>query len=65
MRRHDMAQRALIGLVCATLVSSILLLLAVPAIHAWERRNGYPYGRMCDPNLFNLYTSTCHLRGRA
>lgn len=21
--------------------------------------HGYPYGRMCDPNVFNLYTSTC------
>lgn len=29
------------------------------AIHTWEKAHHYPYGRMCDPNLFNLYVSTC------
>lgn len=38
------------------------LIVAAPHISAWEKANGYPYGRMCDPNIFNLYTSTCNKR---
>lgn len=38
------------------------MLLAVDNISKWERANGYPYGRMCDPNIFNLYHSTCPVR---
>lgn len=41
------------------LAITVCLLALTPAIHKWERDNGYPYGRMCDPNIFNLYTSTC------
>jgi len=43
----------------ATLALGILLIVVSPAINAWEKANGYPYGRMCDPNIFNLYQSTC------
>jgi hypothetical protein len=48
----------LIGLIFVT----ITLLMASAEIGAWEKQNGYPYGRMCDPNIFNLYHSTCPVR---
>lgn len=35
------------------------LLLVVGQVNAWEKSHGYPYGRMCDANIFNLYQSTC------
>lgn len=35
------------------------LLANIHHIHAWEKANGYPFGRMCDPNFFNIYTDTC------
>lgn len=41
-------QRVLLGLLVATLISSVLLLMAVPSIHAWEQANGYPYGKLCQ-----------------
>lgn len=28
-------------------------------VSQWERAHGYPWGRMCDPNIFNFYVSTC------
>jgi hypothetical protein len=43
----------------AALYIGVCLLVSLPAIHKWERDNGYPYGRMCDPNIVNFYTSTC------
>lgn len=43
----------------AVLALGVALMIVSPAINAWEKANGYPYGRMCDPNIFNLYHSTC------
>lgn len=44
-----MKAMAMVALVVASFALPILsLLYVVPAIHAWERENGYPYGRMCD-----------------
>lgn len=40
----------------------ICLLVIQPRIARWERANAYPYGRMCDPNIFNAYHSTCPAR---
>lgn len=30
----------------------------VPAIDAWEKANGYPYGKMCN-SIFTGYVDTC------
>ncbi len=35
-----------------------VLLGAQPAINAWERSRGYPYGRMCD-SIFTGFEDTC------
>lgn len=52
--------RLSLAIVLITLGSiGVALIVAAPHISAWEKQNGYPYGRMCDPNIFNLYTSTC------
>jgi hypothetical protein len=50
------------GIICFALLSVAVygLLIGVPTIDRWERANAYPYGRMCDPNLFNFYQSSCH-----
>lgn len=29
------------------LATAILLAVAAPGIHRWERENGYPYGKLC------------------
>jgi hypothetical protein len=41
---------------------SIAGLVSVPAIHQWERENGFPFGRMCEPNFFTFYQDTCPKR---
>ena len=45
--------------ICIVLGMAWMLIISASAIARWEKANDYPYGRMCDPNVFNLYTSTC------
>lgn len=37
-----------VTLLLAAILSSIVLLVSVPAIDAWERAQGYPYGKLCE-----------------
>jgi hypothetical protein len=41
------------------IILTCILVASIPSIHDWERRNDYPFGRMCDPNIFNGYHSSC------
>lgn len=34
--------------ICLTITGAIALLVNVHHIHAWERANNYPYGKLCD-----------------
>ena len=46
--------------VLSLIVAGLLafLLFALPAVNAWERNAGYPYGQMCN-SVFTLYVDTC------
>lgn len=44
--------------VACVLSALVLLLASTPRIQAWERANGYPYGRMCQ-SIFTAYVDTC------
>jgi hypothetical protein len=46
------------ALILSWLVIVTSLFALSPAISAWERRNGYPYGRMCD-SIFTGFEDTC------
>ena len=51
--------------ICSIAVLAVLietLLVGVPMIGQWEKANGFPFGRMCDANIFNLYQSSCPAR---
>lgn len=43
-----MTERLLLGVLVVTLMLAIVLLASVPAIHRWERQQGYPYGKLCQ-----------------
>lgn len=40
------------------LSTAIVALVNVPRIQAWEKANGYPFGRMCH-SIFTGYADTC------
>jgi hypothetical protein len=48
------------ALVALTLLVCTLAVLftAIPHIHAWEKANAYPYGKMCN-SIFTAYVDTC------
>ena len=33
-------------------------LMSVPQIHAWEKANNFPYGKICN-SIFTAYENTC------
>lgn len=49
--------------VCAVLVFGIVAIMAamLPHIHAWEKANDYPYGKICN-SAFTFYVDTCPKR---
>lgn len=60
MQMKHFFQNLLLAIVCLIPTLALLgLAYGVPAINSWEKANNFPYGRMCDPNIFNGYTSSC------
>lgn len=54
-----MTDHPIVLAVCAVLLSAAIVTLANSHhIHAWERTNGYPFGKMCH-SAFTGYIDTC------
>jgi hypothetical protein len=42
----------------ALILCLAVLVAALPTIHAWERDNDYPFGKMCH-SVFTGFVDTC------
>lgn len=50
--------KAFVALTLLVAICVISLTHVVPAAHAWEKANGYPFGKMCH-SVFTMYANTC------
>lgn len=41
-------EKTLISVLLALIVLSLVGLMSVGRIHAWEKANNYPFGKLCD-----------------
>lgn len=54
-----MRMSLIIGALVAT---AVVALTHMHDIHAWEKANSYPFGKMCN-SVFTLYVDTCKREG--
>jgi hypothetical protein len=53
-RKADRAQ----AIALLALGAAVLAALSGPAVSAWEKANGFPFGRMCN-SVFTGFVDTC------